>query len=309
MAESLVPVGFIDMVSEYGAEAGIRGVDWARGLPRLVDECLQQWQLTIDGDPMYGYASLVLPVRREAEPAILKISWPHPEARHEHLALRAWDGHHAVRLLAADPSRWAMLLERLDWRRTLLSEPIDDACARIGELLGALDVPALPQLDTLSDFAEKFVEWLEGGTPTLPPRHEPPLPPRFLDQARGLLRDLTSSPDLDSRLVNTDLHYANVLYGRDGQWLAIDPKPMAADPAYAVAPAIRTRWHEVVDGSVRWNLRRRLEIICETSGVNPDRARAWTIVREVDNARDGGTGPDGYDRRTMAVAMIKAMQD
>ncbi|MGH3727511.1 MAG: aminoglycoside phosphotransferase family protein [Micromonosporaceae bacterium] len=198
---------------------------------------------------MYGYASLVLPVRREAEPAILKISWPHPEARHEHLALRAWDGHHAVRLLAADPSRWAMLLERLDWRRTLLSEPIDDACARIGELLGALDVPALPQLDTLSDFAEKFVEWLEGGTPTLPPRHEPPLPPRFLDQARGLLRDLTSSPDLDSRLVNTDLHYANVLYGRDGQWLAIDPKPMAADPAYAVAPAIRTRWHEVVDGS------------------------------------------------------------
>ena len=44
---------------------------------------------------------------RAGEAAALKLTWPHAEARHEHLALRLWDGHGAVRLLAADPAAGA----------------------------------------------------------------------------------------------------------------------------------------------------------------------------------------------------------
>lgn len=301
MTVSLVPPRFAAEVGGYDAEAGVTGADWLRSLPRLVDECLERWELVRDGTAMHGYAALVLPVRRGAEPAVLKLTWPHPEAAYEHLALRAWDGHGAVRLLAADPARWAMLLERLDAERSLYDEPIEDACTAIGGLVRALDVPALPRLDTLSGYAAELDESLREGVPRLPRR--------FAEQARSLLRDLTADPGVDGRLVHTDLHYGNVLHGRDGQWLAIDPKPLAAEPAYAVAPNLWNRWADVLDGNIRWNLRHRLELICDAAGIDTDRARAWTIVREADNAQDGGTGPDGYDRATMAVAIIKAMQD
>ena len=51
--------------------------------------------------------------RATARAAMLKISFPHDEAEHEHLALQHWHGDGAVRLLRADPHRCALLLERL----------------------------------------------------------------------------------------------------------------------------------------------------------------------------------------------------
>ena len=41
------------------------GPDWAdfiRRLPRLTDEMTDEWRLTYDGAPSYGYTGLVLPV-------------------------------------------------------------------------------------------------------------------------------------------------------------------------------------------------------------------------------------------------------
>jgi len=77
----------------------------------LVEQSLTEWDVTLDGDAMHGKAALVLPVRRrDASLAVLKITWPHVEAEHEHLALQRWDGQGAVRLLAANPGRWTMLL-------------------------------------------------------------------------------------------------------------------------------------------------------------------------------------------------------
>ncbi len=60
---------------------------------------------------------------------------------------------------------------------------------------------------------------------------------------------------------------------------------------------------------IRWSLRRRLEIICERSGIDEGRARAWTIVREADNAVDLAGDPGARDRISLAVMIIKAMND
>ena len=45
---------------------------------------------------------------------VLKISFPHDEARHEAAALRAWHGHGVPRLLGAHEDDWALLLERIE---------------------------------------------------------------------------------------------------------------------------------------------------------------------------------------------------
>jgi len=298
--EVAIPEQFTRLVRGRPAEGGPDGDTWLDALPGLVEELLARWELTTDGPIRYGRCALVVPVISAADPlgpAALKITWPHAEAAQEHLALRYWAGNGAVRLLNADPHRWAMLLERLHGDRDLIGEPIDDACTVIGGLLADLDRPARPQFDRLSDFAARVPGILTSAPGVLPRR--------FSEQAAALARDLAADPAVDARLVHTDLHYENVLAADRAPWLAIDPKPMAAEPAFAVAPALWNRWDEAVaDFDVRWHLRRRVELICAAGSIDEDRARAWTIVREACNAAWEPTTA----RVGAAVTTIKAMQ-
>jgi len=73
-----------------------------------------RWGLEI-GEPFRtGYASWCAPTSaRGGRDAVLKIVFPHDEARHEARALRAWDGRGAVRLLDDAPEDWALLLEHV----------------------------------------------------------------------------------------------------------------------------------------------------------------------------------------------------
>jgi streptomycin 6-kinase len=297
----VVPQSFSALVAGRDPEPYISGDAWLTLLPGLVDESLAQWDLSLDGDPGHGVAALVLPVRRrDGSAAVLKVSWPHADARQEHLALQHWGGHGAVRLLAANPSRWALLLERLDGDRDLHDVPIDEACTVIGSLLQQLDHDALPQLARLSEQAAE----MERRFATAPPA----LPRRLTGQARALLSDLVSDDLIDSRMVNTDLHYANVLAAERQPWLAIDPKPLAADPAFAVTPSLWNRWGEAsASGDLRGHLRRRVSIICERAGLDEERARSWSIVRET---QMGLWAIEDHDAGglTRAIAIIKAMQ-
>src|SRR5207302_2632257 len=60
-----------------------------------------------------GCVSWVAPVRcAEGGEAVLKISIPHREARYEAMALRAWNGRGAVRVLRASEDGFTLLLER-----------------------------------------------------------------------------------------------------------------------------------------------------------------------------------------------------
>lgn len=76
---------------------------------------------------MYGYLGLVIPVRSVEEPCILKVSWIDEATFEEAMALSAWNGQGAVRLLASQPALGALLLERLDHQHSLNDVEIVDA--------------------------------------------------------------------------------------------------------------------------------------------------------------------------------------
>ena len=298
-----IPGSFAELLRGRPADGGPTGDEWLEQLPGLVHQCLEQWELHLDGAAKHGVCALVLPVSGPNGPAALKLTWPHPEATHEHLALRYWAGRGAVRLLAADPPRWSLLLERLNPDHDLGTEPIFDACRTIGSLLAELDRPAPVQLEKLSQHAARWAAMLRSA-----PRV---VPQRFLHRAAGLAVDLAADPVVDARMVHTDLHFANVLAGQRQPWLAIDPKPLAAEPAFAVAPALWNRWPEAAAATdTRGHLRGRLETICETAGIDPDRAMAWTLVREAVNALWAAVQPDETTpaRIDAAVSVMKAMQ-
>ncbi|GAB47459.1 aminoglycoside phosphotransferase family protein [Mobilicoccus pelagius] len=267
-----------------------------RALPRLVRGALARWELSVDGATRHGQCALVVPVRlRDGTAAALKVGWPHAESRHEHLALRAWDGRGAVELLAADPARGTLLLARLDPDRDLAGVDITEACTTIGTLLRRLDRPAIAQVPRLSGWAQRVAAF---DSPTAAQ-----VPRRFVQQARATARDLLTD-DVDGRLVHTDLHYANVLDGPEG-WTAIDPKAMSAEPEFGVWPALHNRWDEL-GHEIAWGVHSRLGWICDAAGLDEDRARGWALVRTVVDAVDAAEEDDA-DRLTRRITLAKAL--
>lgn len=290
-ARALIPPDWRQRMTRLEPDGGPAGADWTAHLHHLIAGVLDDWGLAVDGEAMTGWTAIVLPVRRDGQELALKVVWPHVDAVGEPLALRLWGGRGAVRLVAADPGRGALLLERLDPARTLADSLIDTdtACEVIGHLLGRLHLPAPPNLRTLASFMADHLDG-DGGVAGAGGR----LPRRAVDRALGLARDLLVEPDATTSLTHGDLHFENVLGGERERWLAIDPKPMAGHPGIELQPVLRNRSEELGTGAAfRWSVRRRLEIVCAAAGIDEDAARHWTIVMSTVQANwaalDGST--------------------
>jgi streptomycin 6-kinase len=294
------------------AALGDEWTTWIDGLPRLVAEVADDWELTFDGEPTHGFCALVVAVRTvSGRPAVLKVGFPDDESEHEHLALQHWHGNGAVSLLRADPRRYALLLERLHPED--LTDLWDvEACEVVAGLYARLHVPAPPQLRTLTSYIERWTAALAG----LP--RDAPAPRRLVEQAVSLGRNLAADPASTGTLIHTDLHYENVLAADREPWLVIDPKPVSGDPHCEVAPLLWNRWDEVVaSGNVRDAVRRRFHTVVDVADLDEDRARDWVVVREVHNlmwtwedAERAGRALRPEDREwiTRCVSIAKAVQ-
>ena len=274
----------------------------------IVDE----WDLTLDGEAMHGFCSLVLPVRTAAgTPAVLKLTFDgDDESEHEGIALQRWGGHGVVRLLRADPHRRALLLERLHTED--LSDLWDvEACEMVGGLYARLHVPALPQLRTLTSYVERWTDDLQRI-----PRNAP-IPRRLVEEATSLAHAFISDDASTGVMIHGDLHYANVLAADREPWLVIDPKPMSGDPCYEPAPMLWNRWDEL-QGDIRGGVRRRFHAVIDAAGLDEDRARDWVVVRMVLNAHSsvadareasGALDAQEQDWITRCIAIAKAVQE
>jgi streptomycin 6-kinase len=284
-----------------------RGEDWAAWvdrLPGLVVSLVDEWGLSIDGDLMHGFCSLVVPVRtREGRLAVLKLHEDvEDESEFEHLALQHWHGNGTVLLLRADPRRRALLLERLH-ARDLTTVPVIEACEVVAGLYPRIHVPALPQLRTITSYVERWTDDLEA----LP--LDAPIPRRMREQCISLARDLVADPASTGVIIHGDLHYENVLAGDREPWLVIDPKPMSGDPHYEPAPMLWNRWDELGD-NLRDGIRRRFHTLVDAAGLDEDRARDWVVVRMVHNASwavSDGDPDENY--LTMCFTIVKAVQE
>jgi streptomycin 6-kinase len=114
-----VPSEFAAMIA---SREGRPGRAWISALPDRVEDLLDAWALRVDGPTRSGYVAIVVPVMcADGTSAVLKVSYPDEESRSEGPALRTMAGDGAVRLLAQNSSGIALLLERADADRSLLS--------------------------------------------------------------------------------------------------------------------------------------------------------------------------------------------
>ncbi|MFE9902044.1 aminoglycoside phosphotransferase family protein [Streptomyces achromogenes] len=253
---------------------GAAGKAFIAALPDLAAEFLDRWGLRLDGPSMNGVSALVLPVvRADGVRAVLKLQLLDEESEGEPVALRAWDGDGAVRLLDHDPDTGTMLLERLDERR-MLAHLADtrEAVLVIARLLAHLtSFPAPAGLRRLGDITARMLE----RTPRALDRIPDPAARRILADCAAAVREVAGEPG--DRLLHWDLHDENVLAAERADWLAIDPKPLAGDPGFELWPALDNRFEAA---EVRW----RFDAMTDVLGLDRARARAWTYGRLLQNA-------------------------
>ncbi|MFJ4204854.1 aminoglycoside phosphotransferase family protein [Streptomyces sviceus] len=250
---------------------GDRGREFIAGLPTLIEDFLERWDLRPDGSPMHGVAALVLPVVRRADgtPAVLKLQLLDEESAGEPVALRLWDGDGAVRLLDHDPVTHTMLLERLDSARMLSTLPgTRDAVLVIAGLLAHLTAtPAPAGLRHLGDIAHAMLDKTPDALKRVPDAETR----RTVADCAAAVREVVDEPG--DRL----LHCENVLASDRASWLAIDPKPLAGDPGFELWPALDNRFDA---DEITW----RFDAMTDVLGLDRARARAWTMGRLLQNA-------------------------
>jgi streptomycin 6-kinase len=272
------------------------GAAWLESLPRLAAECAEQWSLRL-GEPFRdGKVSFTLPATlADGSEAVLKVNFPEDESAREADALAYWRGEGAVRLLAVDRERNALLVERAVPGTSLWELHDDDAT-----LIAASVLRRLWQRPALNGHPFRVLGAEAGWMTRLRSDWEAlgrPFEQSLVDAAAEAARELAGS---QPRLVvcHQDLQGSNVLRAQREPWLAIDPKPIVGEPAFDVASLLRDR---------RWStrgevMRRRLDLLAVELGLERERMRGWGVV----HALYWGVGPNKLEAEMVECARLLA---
>ena len=220
------------------------------------------------GEPFEAHHSeFVAPARlADGTEAVVKVRLPDDvESEHEGDALDFWDGQGAVRLLAHDPDRRALLLERCRPGTALGTRYDDEDVAVAAALMRRLWRPPSPEVPwhRLEDVAARWRR-------ELPERYEGPVVEAALDALDALV-----GTQEELVLCHQDLHGGNILRAEQEPWLAIDPKPIVAEPAYDAVALIRDA-QPTLD-----QLRRRLDLLARLLDLDRERIRLWGLVKSL----------------------------
>lgn len=274
---AIPPVLARNVVLAWGAD----GQRWLDNLPSLVADISRGWELDL-GRPYDLSFNWVAPAGcADGTAAVLKLGPPEPgHLAVEATALTQYDGHGAVRLLAYDAVRGALLLERAvpgTMARAVVPERDLVATAAIITVMRQLHTAPLPPAG-LPDLVERdrpsFAEHL---------RHYPgdtPFPRRLVERAAGLLEELSASAT-DRVVLHGDLHHDNVLRAKREPWLAIDPHGVVGDPGCEVGAMLYNPDPERRDPALVSLVPARVEQLADGLGMPEDRVVAWGFVQAV----------------------------
>jgi streptomycin 6-kinase len=268
--------------------------DWLKDVPELAANYLERWKLRLDGAPMHGMASVVLPVvRTDGTAAVLKLQPFTDENLGEALGLRTWGPEYVVEVLEDDPATATILLERLEPRSLNDVPDHTEATQILAELLAQLCVvPGPPGLRRLDDIVAGMLD----DVPRLITRLVDPIQQDLVRRYAAQAAELVQEPG--DRLLHWDLHYDNVMAAQRRPWLAIDPKPLTGDPGFDVLPVLGNRWDDLVaTGDLPQAIRRRFDLMVDVVGLDRERTVGWTMVRILQNTLWDldGEGDDAED--------------
>jgi len=246
--------------------------EWLEIVPLALEALTRRWSLTSVSDRIecddaccswIGFAT-----RDDGRRTVLKFGMPHMEGRDEIAGLRFWNGDGVVRLLEADDTWNAMLLERCEPGTSLRALPEAEQDVVIATLLRRLWKP-VPTSTVFRPLSAMIDYWN-----TEARAREAEWPDASLVEAGLRTFDELVRSTATNVLIATDLHAGNVLCAQREPWLVIDPKPFVGDPAYDGSQHLlncRVRLVQEPLGTV--------ERFADLLGVDAERLGRWTFAR------------------------------
>jgi streptomycin 6-kinase len=275
---------FPDTLAIYDGLSKTRdGRDWLAALPSLVHELAAEWEIEL-GEPFHGGSAawVASATLNDGTPAVLKVSWPHREAREEGTGLALWNGNGACRVLREDRDRYALLLERCVPGIPLnkIDRSPEERLLIAAAVLNQLWIPAPEQGFEL--VADVTAEWAQTARERMD-KFKPPFDAKLVDDGIQLLETLPNTA-ARSVLIHGDFNPGNVLSAARVPWLAIDAKPMVGDPGYDPGPLLLQ-----VDPPLEYAdpapvLRDRYRLFADAVGEPAERLLQWSLAREVESA-------------------------
>ena len=288
-----VPTGLREAVAEEE-----NGQEWLDSIPTLVERAIERWSLVIGQPFETGMVGWTAPATTAAgSEVVVKLSYPHNEARDEAAALRAWRGAGTVEVLGADADDWALLLRRLRPGTTLADEglPPSEHLAIGAELLrrmSAVTVPAGDTFQDLIDVADRLAVIAAERVDRLQPAAPIVVDAGLCRHAVDLLRTLPGTAP-HRGLAHGDLNPGNILRHDEetaGEedcspgWLAIDPKPVYGDLAWDPWPLLTQVGDWTVTVPAATELADRIRLVADLTALDPGRIASWCVARGVGSA-------------------------
>jgi len=271
-----------DLFLKGAGVLGEAGREWRRDLPDLVTACVEAWGLSIER-PFAGLSyNYVAPVqRRDGTPAVLKLWFPDEldGFGRETEALRLYDGAGAVRLLAVDPERRALLLERAEpgddlWQLADQGQQIATTAAIMRQLWRA--PPPECRLPSASASIDRMAE-------RAPRLAKGDLRMHWIERAKALWQAVQASGG-EPVILHGDLHQANILAAQREPWLAIDPHGLVGPCVFdTIQMILNVAWPEKDAARRRRTIAGYVDRLSEHLGLEREAIRACGVVVAVLN--------------------------
>lgn len=256
---------------------GAAGLQWLAELPTRIATLERAWRLDWLAELETNGACAVIGLvrRHDGRDAILKLGFPHEEARHEASALRAWGGDGAARLLAVSDDGFALLLERCVPGESLWSLNVDAGNAVICDLARRLWRPVGADAPFTRLDAAVAAWCAQAPDERCAAGYAPEVVKAALQLGGSLCADAPAAV-----LLHGDLHPGNILSAERVPWLAIDPKPLVGDPAFDWAQLLANRVPvacTLPDPCAE--LTRQTLMLAANGGDDPARVAGWAVVK------------------------------
>lgn len=269
----VIPEALVALAARHGEQ----GAAWVAKLPDLVTAYSARWNVDLEGPLPGGSAAWVgAGTYADGSDVVLKIGWPHKEARTEAAGLGFFAGQGAIRLIQSDDADFALLLERCRPGDELWHVPFNDAAELAACVLRRLwrtpdgDVSPITTLaDTVDDWNASYVTERSN------------YPPALVEDATRIGSELARSTS-ELVVVHGDFNPFNVLRATREPWLAIDPKPLLGDPAYDLAQFLANYdGHAVSSGDPKRFYSDAIAFFADALGLDRYRIAAWAFVKSI----------------------------
>jgi len=233
----------------------------------VFDAYMHRWGLVPDGAPVVTNSGLLLPVRHNGAPAMLKVA-VEQEERAGAALMAWWQGDGAAKVLAHDGA--ALLLERAEGRRALAEMARHgrdvEASRIICAVVSRLHTPRRPgQAPALTGLPQ----WFQGLEASATAHGG------IFAIAAATAGDLLAAPQ-DVRVLHGDIHHGNILdFGQRG-WLAIDPKGLLGERGFDYANIFCNPDAETALGQARFS--HRVDVVAAAADLEPRRLLKWILA-------------------------------